>query len=208
MSYSHCISSILSDFVCLFCRSCPSYVSSFLRQFLPYIVFLCRCFPFLRHCCVFVCRCSFPTVFRQFSPSLFAFYVILSLSYVSSFHSLFCQSFFLFLTSLLYICLSMSYSHCIWSILSNSVCLFCPCFSFVRQFCPFFAFSVVLSLAYVTSLYLSLEVLFSLHFVNSHRLCLLFLSFIVFTTSVLSLLCLSLSFFPLLTSLLYICLTL
>jgi len=93
MSYSHCISSILSDFVCLFCRSL-----SFLRQFFPYFVFLCRCFPFLRHCCVFVCRCSFPTVFRQFFPSLFAFYVILSLSYVSPFHSLLSQSFFLLLT--------------------------------------------------------------------------------------------------------------
>src|SRR6218665_3978673 len=189
MSYSHCISSILSDFVCLFCRSCPSYVSSFLRQFLPYIVFLCRCFPFLRHCCVFVCRCSFPTVFRQFSPSLFAFYVILSLSYVSSFHSLFCQSFFLFLTSLLYICLSMSYSHCIWSILSNSVCLFCPCFSFVRQFRPFFAFSVVLSLAYVTAVYLSFAVVFPLYFVNSLRSCLLSLQFYFFLPSVFSILC-------------------
>src|SRR6218665_2431264 len=100
----------------------------------------------------------------------------------------------------------MSYSHCISSILSDSVCFFCRSISFVRQFCTFFAFSVVLSLAYVTSLYLSLDVVLSLHFVNSHRLCLLFLSFFVFPTSVLSLLCLSLSFFLLLTSLLYICL--
>src|SRR6218665_2936236 len=45
MSYSHCISSILTDFVCYFCRCL-----SFLGQFFPYFVFLCRSFPFLRHC--------------------------------------------------------------------------------------------------------------------------------------------------------------
>src|SRR6218665_41309 len=101
----------------------------------------------------------------------------------------------------------MSYSHCISSILSDSVCVFCRSISFVRQFCTFFAFSVVLSLAYVTFLYLSLDVVFSLHFVNSHRLCLLFLAFFVFPTSVLSLLCFFLSLFLLLTSLLYICLS-
>src|SRR6218665_3524505 len=134
MSYSHCISPILSDFVCLFCRSL-----FFLRQFFPYFVFLCRCFPFLRHCCVFVCRC-FPTLYRQFFPSLFAFYVILSLSYVSPFHSLLSQSFFLLLTSLLSICLSMSYSHCISSILTDFVCYFCRSLSFLGQFFPYFVF--------------------------------------------------------------------
>src|SRR6218665_3901331 len=178
------------------------------------ISFFCESFPFFVFpvvpslCFVAVFCCRVPTLFRQFSPSLFAFSVILSLSYVSPFYSLFCQSFFLFLTSLLYVCLSMPYSHSISSFFFDSVCFFCRSFSFLRQFFPFFAFSVVLFLAYVTSLYLSLDVVFSQHFVNSHRLCLLFLLFFVFPTSVLSLLCPSLSFFPLLTSLLYICLTL
>src|SRR6218665_1501587 len=162
-----------------------SYVSAVQLSFavifpLYFVNSLRSCFLYTRYC------------------SLFAFSVILSLYYVSPFYSLFCQSFFLFLTSLLYVCLSMSYSHCISSILSDSVCFFCGSFSFLRQFFPFFAFSVVLFLAYVTCLYLSLDVVFSLHFVNSHRLCLLFLSFFVFPTSVLSLLCLSLSFFLLL----------
>src|SRR6218665_829711 len=53
---------------------------------------------------------------------------------------IFCQSFFFFITSLLYICLSVSYSHCISSILSDSVCLFCRSFffyvsSFLSLFC-------------------------------------------------------------------------
>jgi len=123
MSYSHCISSILTDFVCYFCRSL-----SFLGQFFPYFVFLCRSFPFLRHCCIFVFRCCFPIVFRQFSPFLLAFSVILFPSYVSSFHFLFCLSILLFPTSLLCICLSMSYYHCISSILSDFVCPFCRSF--------------------------------------------------------------------------------
>src|SRR6218665_1916113 len=123
MSCSHCISSLLTDFVCYFCRSL-----SFLLQFFPSVVFLCRSFPFLRHCCIFVFRCSFPTVFRQFSAFLFAFSVILFLSYISICDSLFCLSFLLFPTSLLCICLSMSYSHCISSILSDFLCLFCRSF--------------------------------------------------------------------------------
>src|SRR6218665_2702293 len=147
------LTSILSDFVCYFCRSL-----SFLLQFFPYFVFLCRSFSFLRHYCIFVFRCCFPTVFRQFSPFLLAFSVILALSYISIFDSLFCLSFLLFPTSLLCICLSMSYSHCISSILSDFVCLFCRSF--------------------------------------------------VLPTSALSLLCLSLSLFPLLRSLLCICLSL
>src|SRR6218665_3975203 len=196
----------------------PCFLSSRLRSLFAFsvVLFLSYVSPFpslsfsvvpsLCYVAVFCCR--FPTIFRQFSPSLFALSVILSLSYVSPFHSWFCQSFFLFLTSLLYICLSMSYSHCILSIISDSVCFFCRSFSFLHQFFSFFAVSVVLSLAYVTSLYLSLDVVFSLHFVNSHRLCLLFLSFFVFPRSVLSLLCLFLSLFPLPRSLLCICLSL
>src|SRR6218665_2741163 len=186
VSYSHCISSILSDSVCLFCRSFVFYVSSFLSLFCQLLFLLltsllyiclstsyfhcissilsdsvclfCRSFPFLRHCCIFVFRCCFPTVFRQFSPFLLAFSVILLLSYVSSFHFLFCLSILLFPTSLLCICLSMSYYHCISSILSDFVCPFCRSF--------------------------------------------------VLPTSALSLLCLSLSLFPLLRSLLCICLSL
>src|SRR6218665_469860 len=236
MSYSHCISSILSDFVCVFCRSL-----SFLRQFFPYFVFLCRCFRVLRHCCVFACRCIFSTVFRQFSPSLFAFSVILSLSYVSPFllcfvsrcfsslrhfsifvsrcriptvfrqfsptlfafsvvlslsyvSSFLTLSFSVVLTSLLYICLSLLFSHCISSILSVLVCFLCNSISFLRQYFPFFVLCVGPSLYNVTSLHLSLDVVFPLHFVNSLRLCLPFLSFFVLPTSVLSLPCLSLSF--------------
>src|SRR6218665_550474 len=128
MSCCHCISSIRTDFVCYFCCSL-----SFLRQFFAYFVFLCRSFPFLRHCCIFVLRCSFPTVIRQFSAFLFAFSAILFPSYISIFDSLFCLSFLLSPTSLLCICLSMSYSHCISSILSDFVCLFCRALSFLRQ---------------------------------------------------------------------------
>src|SRR6218665_2437567 len=84
---------------------------------------------------MFVSRCRIPIVFRHFSPTLFAFSVVLSLFYVSSFLSLLSQSSFLLLTSLLYICLSMSlfpllrsllciclslkFPHCISSILSD-----------------------------------------------------------------------------------------
>src|SRR6218665_3933576 len=136
MSYSHCISSIFTDFVCYFCRSL-----SFLLQFFPYFVFLCRSFSFLRHYCIFVFRCCFTTLFRQFSPFLLAFSVIVSFSYINIFDSLFCLSFLLFPTSLLCICLSMSYSHCISSILSDFCLSFLSFFlSFLRQFFPHFVF--------------------------------------------------------------------
>src|SRR6218665_2860506 len=71
----------------------------------PFFLFLNRCFSFLRDCCVFVFRSRFPTVFRQFSPTLFALSVVPCLSYLSSLISFLCQSFFLLLTSLLVICL-------------------------------------------------------------------------------------------------------
>src|SRR6218665_2647949 len=62
---SHCISSILSDFV-------SSLYHSFLRQFFNFFVFLSRSFFFFRHWCVVIFHCRAPTVFRQFSPTLFA----------------------------------------------------------------------------------------------------------------------------------------
>src|SRR6218665_728728 len=113
-----------------------------------FFVFLNNSFSFLRHCCLLVFRCSFPTPFRQFSPIFLPFYPIF------------------------------------WF-----VCILCRSLSFLRK-SPFFVLSVVLSLPYVTSLYLSLDVVFPLYFVNSLRLCLPFLSFFLFLTSVLSLLCL------------------
>src|SRR6218665_270704 len=202
VSYSHCISSILSDSLCFFCRSfsflrqffpffafsvvlflayvtslylslnvvislhfvnshrlCLLFLSFFVfPQFFPYFVFFCRSFSFLRNYCIFVFRCCFPTVFRQFSPFLLAFSVILSFSYISIFDSLFRLSFLLFPTSLLCICLSMSYSHSISLILSDFVCLLCRSFTFLRQSFPYFVFSVVLSPSYVTTVYLSFAV--------------------------------------------------
>src|SRR6218665_3926239 len=87
--FVHCISSILADFVCFLCRSL-----SFLLQLFNFFIFVSRSFSYLRHCCIFVFRCcSFSllrccyliifrssTVFRQFSPTLFAFSVVLCLS--------------------------------------------------------------------------------------------------------------------------------
>src|SRR6218665_2906737 len=254
MSYSHCISSILSDFVCVFCRSL-----SFLRQFFPYFVFLCRCFRVLRHCCVFACRCIFSTVFRQFSPSLFAFSVILSLSYVSPFLLCFVSRCF---SSLRHFSIFVSrcriptvYRQFSPTLFANSVAL-CLCyvssfltlsfsvvlspsyvttvylsfavvfFTVFRQFSPFlFAFSVILFLSYVSifhclfclSLFLSptslLCICLSMSYshcissILSDFVCLSCRSFVL-PTSVLSLLCLSLSLFPLLRSLLCICLSL
>src|SRR6218665_2941353 len=64
LSFVHCISSILSDFVCFICRS-----FSFLRHCYIF-VFRCLPFPLLRHCCLIAFRSS--TVFRQFSMTLFA----------------------------------------------------------------------------------------------------------------------------------------
>src|SRR6218665_265387 len=131
MSYFHCISSILTDFVCYLCRSLSS-----LLQFFPYFVFFCRSFSFLRHYCIFVFRCCFPTLFRQFSPSLLAFSVILSFSYVSIFHSLFCLSFLLSPSSLLCICLAISHSHYISSILLTLFFFL----SFLHHFRAYFVF--------------------------------------------------------------------
>src|SRR6218665_2717925 len=152
MSYSHCISSILTDFVCYFCRS----------------------FSFLRHYCIFVFRCCFPTVFRQFSPFLLAFSVILSFSYISIFDSFFCLSFLLFPTSLLCICLSMSYSHCISSILSDFVCLFCRSFVLPTSALSLLCLSLSLFPLLRSLLCICLSLKFpQLYFVNSHRPCFL-----------------------------------
>src|SRR6218665_1701642 len=101
LSSSHCISSILSDFVCFVCRSL-----SFLLQFFNFFAFASRSFSYLRHCCIFVFGCpSFSflrhcclivfrlsSVFCQFSPTLFAFICRSFLSYVSFFN------FFVFLS--------------------------------------------------------------------------------------------------------------
>src|SRR6218665_2653558 len=109
LSFVHCISSILSDFVCFICRSL-----SFLPQFLNFFAFVSRSFSYLRHCGIFVFRClSFSflchccliafrssTVFRQFSPTSFAFSVVPSLSRARCFLC-FPKSFFSFLTSML-----------------------------------------------------------------------------------------------------------
>src|SRR6218665_1259617 len=112
---------------------------------------------------MFFSRCRIPTVFRHYSPTLFAFSVVLSLFYVNSFLSLLSQSFFFLLTSLLYICLSMSYSHCISSILTDFVCYFC--LSYFSSFLTL-SFSVVLSPFYVTTVYVCLSLLFS-HCISS-----------------------------------------
>src|SRR6218665_1023 len=87
---------------------------SILYQFFNFFLFLNRSFSYLRYCCIFVFRCrSFTflrhcfllvfrssTVFRQFSPTSFAFSVVLCLSRVRCFLC-FPKSFFSFLTSLL-----------------------------------------------------------------------------------------------------------
>src|SRR6218665_2543601 len=52
LSFVHCISSILSDFVCFICRSL-----SFLLQFFNFFVFVSRSFSYLRHSWIFVFRC-------------------------------------------------------------------------------------------------------------------------------------------------------
>src|SRR6218665_3934489 len=61
-----------------------------------FFVFLNRSFSFLRHCCVFVFRSRFPTVFRQFSPTLFPFSIILSYVSFFNFFVLLSRSFFFF----------------------------------------------------------------------------------------------------------------
>src|SRR6218665_1925209 len=123
----------------------------------PFFLFLNRSFSFLRHCCVFVfCCCSFSllrccyliifrssTVFCQFSPTWFAFSVVLCLSCLSAQFFIFfvfvSRSFsylrhcciFLFPTSLLSYC--FSFVHCISSILSDFVCFLCRSLSFLPQ---------------------------------------------------------------------------
>src|SRR6218665_4014248 len=90
----------------------------------------------------------------------------------------------------------LSISHSISSNLSD-----------LDSFLPeFICLPVVVSLSYVIAVLLSF--VRPLYFVNSLRLCLLYLSFLVFLTSVLLFLCLCQSFFLFLTSLLYICLSL
>src|SRR6218665_4213737 len=112
---------------------------SFLRK--SSLIFIVNCsFSSLRHFSIFVSRCRIPTVFGQFSPTLFASSVLVSLLYVSSVLSLLSQSFFLLLTSLLYICLSKSYSHCISSTLTDFVCYFCRSLSLLHQFFSYFVF--------------------------------------------------------------------
>src|SRR6218665_564600 len=94
LSFVHCISSILSDFV-------HFSLSFFLFLVLDVsFVFLNRSFYFLRRCYVFDFRGRFPIVFRQFSPTSFAFSVVLCLSRARCFLC-FLLSFFSFLTSLL-----------------------------------------------------------------------------------------------------------
>src|SRR6218665_1738948 len=77
-------------------------VPFFLRPFFNFFAFLNRSFSYLRHCCIFVFRWrSFSflrrcylivfrssTIFRQFSPTFFAFSGVLCLSYLSSLISL------------------------------------------------------------------------------------------------------------------------
>src|SRR6218665_2728032 len=138
MSCCHCISSIRTDFVCYFCRSL-----SFLRQFFPYFVFLCRSFPFLRHCSVFVLRCRFPTAFRQFSQTLFAFSIVLCPFYVSSFLTL---SFLVVVTPSYVTAVYLSVAVVSPLYFVNSLR---PCFLSCRL-CSLFAFFVVLCLSYVS----------------------------------------------------------
>src|SRR6218665_558648 len=216
LSFVHCISSILSDFVCFICRSL-SFLPQFFNFFalsvvlsliyvtagylsfavfpslsyviavlLPFVrplyfvnstrlrllslsfVFLNRSFPFLRHCCLIVFRSC--TVFRQFSPTSFAFSVVLCLSFV------FLSRSFPFLR---HCCVfPLSFSHSVSSILSG-LDSFLPAFnclpvvvslSYVSPFLSL-SFSVVNSVTYVFAVLLSFAR--PLYFVNSLRLCLL-----------------------------------
>src|SRR6218665_3121856 len=136
------------------CFLSPSFLS-FLRQFFNFFVFLSRSFSFLRHCCVLVFRCrSFSflrrcylivfrssTVFRQFTPTLFAFSVVLCLSHARCFLCV-PKSFFSFLTSLL--CVSSLgfplYFVAVVLSLSDFVCFLCRSLSFLRQVFNFFVF--------------------------------------------------------------------
>src|SRR6218665_1192584 len=141
LSCSHCISSILSDFVCFLCRSL-----SFLPQIFNFFVFVSRSFSYLRHC--YIClSLSFFLFLMSLLSYCFSFVHCISsilsdfvcspsrsiLPYVSSLISL---SFCLFLTSLLPYCLS--FFHCISSILFAFVCFLC------RSFLPYVSFLISL----------------------------------------------------------------
>src|SRR6218665_3648252 len=120
------------------------------------------------------------TVFRQFSASLFAFSVVLCLSYVSCLDSLSLQAAPSLFCVTAFQCLS--FVHCISSILYAFLCFLCRSLSFLRQLSRFFVFT---SRSFsVLRHCLSLSFVLPLHFVNSLRFCLLSLSFFVFLTSV------------------------
>src|SRR6218665_315254 len=136
----------------------------------PFFVVLNGSFSFLRHCCVFVLSSRFPTVFSQFFPTLFAFSVVLCLSFVCLNRS------FSFLRHCCVFLLSVS--HSISSILSDLdsflpafICL--PVVVFFSYVSPFLSlsFSVVNSVTYVFAVLLSFAR--PLYFVNSLRLYLL-----------------------------------
>src|SRR6218665_1885165 len=81
----------LSRFPTLFRQISMTLTLFFPNSFAFLSFFLCllsRSLSFLRHCCVFVCHCRPPTVFRQFSPTLLALSVVPCLSYFSSLISL------------------------------------------------------------------------------------------------------------------------
>src|SRR6218665_1726623 len=96
---------------------------------------------------------------------------------------IFCQSFFLFITSLLYICLSVSYSHCISSILSDSVCLFCRSFFYVRSFLSLLSQSFFLLLTSLLYICLSLSYSHCISSILSDSVCLFYRSFSFFVSS-------------------------
>src|SRR6218665_2903310 len=79
LSFFRLLTSLLP--YCLSPRLCLLSLSFFLFLVLDVsFVFLNRSFSFLRHCYVFDIRCRFPIVFREFSPTSFAFSAVLSLS--------------------------------------------------------------------------------------------------------------------------------
>src|SRR6218665_2763938 len=194
ISIVHCISSILFVFVCFLCCSLRFFVSSLIL-----FVFVSRSFSFLRHCSVIVFRSS--TVFRQFSTSLFSFSVVLCLSSSVLLFLCLCQSFFLFLASLLSNCISIV--HCTSSILFAFVCVLCCSLRFFVSSLIFLYLSVVPSRSCVTAV--QLYFVLPLYFVNSLRPCLLSLSFFAFLCQSFNFVCLCQSFFLFLASLLPNC---
>src|SRR6218665_2425418 len=120
------------------------------------------------------------TVFRQLSASLFAFFVVLCLSYVSCLDSLSLQAVPSLFCVTAFHCLS--FFHCISSILYVFVSFLCRSLSFLRQLSSFFVFT---SRSFsVLRHCVSLSFVLPLYFVNSRRLCLISLSFFVFLMSV------------------------